>query len=795
MTAEPFSEADTRSKLIDPAIHARGWTEDRIRREKTAGGISIVDGKPRRGRGRADYLLRLRLGRDTQPVAVAVLEAKANTLPPGHGLEQAKGYGEAKRLNVPFVFSSNGYQFVGFDAVTGRTTDPAPLTQFPTPDELRARYEEARGFSLDDPAAAPLLARYPGGEATRRYYQDAAIRAVLEKVARCAKRGDPPRALLSLATGAGKTFIAVNLLKRIDEAGQLRRALFLCDRDELRTQGHAAFQGAFQSDVETVGRDAAGGNRAANARVHVATYQTLGIDADSSAGTFLDEHYPPGYFSHIVIDECHRSAWGKWSKVLLRNPDAVQVGLTATPRELKVDEKTPEAAADEAVTANNLRYFGESVYEYTLAQAIDDGYLAACQIQRGRVDIDDTGLTVNEVLALGPTDATTGEPITRDQLKGMYERRDYENVLLLPDRVDAMCRDLFNFLLASGGPEQKTIVFCARDRHADAVAAKLGNLYAEWCETKGVTRREHFAFKCTAAGGSDHLADLRGGSASHYVACTVDLLTTGVDVPAVRNVVFFRYVKSPISFYQMVGRGTRLHEPSGKLMFRVYDYTNATRLFAENFVTDDPNKEKPAGTGGDPGPAGPAPPIVQVEGVDVQVTDAGRLVVTNVGGRAVPVTIEEYRQRLAERLIAEAGTLEEFRERWVVPKERRAMMVELPESGRSALVVRDLSEMTPYDLFDVLGEAAYGLNPLTRMARAGVFAYKQADWLAGMDERPRRTVSALVDQFALAGTEGLESREVFRTPEVVRAGGLAALKLLGDPAAALQDTKERVFAG
>ena len=103
------------------------------------------------------------------------------------------------------------------------------------------------GFSLESQAARPLLARYPGGEATRRYYQDAAIRAVLEKLARGEKR-----ALLALATGSGKTFIAVHVLRKIADAGQLRRALFVCDRDELRAQGLAAFQNVFGADAAPV---------------------------------------------------------------------------------------------------------------------------------------------------------------------------------------------------------------------------------------------------------------------------------------------------------------------------------------------------------------------------------------------------------------------------------------------------------------------------------------------------------------------------------------------------------------
>ena len=250
------SEADTRAKLIDPALHARGWTEDLIRREETAGAIEVVGGRARRlARGRVDYCLRVKVEFGNQPVAIALIEAKASHLPPAHGLEQAKAYATAKRFNVPFVFSSNGHLFVEYDRDTGLTSAPLPMSAFPTPDSLRARYEHRRQFCLSDSKARPLLTPYVGGDATRRYYQDAAIRAVLEEIARGEKR-----ALLSLATGAGKTFIAVHLLKRIADAGQLRRALFVCDRDELRTQGLGAFQNVFGANAAAVrGKDPKGG--------------------------------------------------------------------------------------------------------------------------------------------------------------------------------------------------------------------------------------------------------------------------------------------------------------------------------------------------------------------------------------------------------------------------------------------------------------------------------------------------------------------------------------------------------
>jgi len=744
----------------------------------------------RRAKGRIDYVLRIRVSPETQPIAVALIEAKPEHLPPGHGLEQAKRYAAAcQRLNVAFVFSSNGHQFVGYDRASGHTTDPQPIAAFPAPAELQLRYEQSVGFSLSDPAAKPLLVRYPGGEATRRYYQDAAIRAVLEKIARCEKSGEPKRALLSLATGAGKTFIAVHLLKRIADAGQLRRALFVCDRDELRSQGLGAFQNVFGSDAAEVFRDPDGKNHARNARIHVATYQTLGVASEQDDACFLTEFYPEEYFSHIVIDECHRSAWGKWSQVLTRNPGAVQVGLTATPRQLKITEKTKEALADAEICADNLKHFGEPAYEYTMAQAIEDGYLAACLIQKGRVSLDDTGLTIEDILAHEPIDADTGLPIAADKLKPIYSSPEFEDKVILPDRVNAMCIDLFDFLCETGGPEQKTIIFCRRDRHADMVAAKMNNLYADWCRKSSRQRLEPYAFKCTAASsGNDQLPDLRGASRHHFVATTVDLLTTGVDVPCVRNIAFFRYLKSPIAFHQMVGRGTRIDLPSGKLMFTVYDYTNATRLFSGDFISrltspKKPKKEEP-----------PKQPVPLVEGISMVVTDAGRFIVTEQDGKAVPVTVEEYKERLAARLVQEAPTVEAFRQRWIDPALRRELVNALVTAGYSPVVVRIVEEMDDYDLYDVLAELGYGLAPRTRSGRADAYGYKHERWLAGLPAPAAATLKALAAQFAKGGTEGLENPEVFRTPKVRQAGGVKALAILGQPAEILRETKERLFA-
>jgi type I restriction enzyme, R subunit len=802
-----LSEADTHAKLVNPALYKKGWTEDHIKREETTGTVDIIAGKARRrAKGRTDLTLRVIVTAEKQPVALAVIEVKKDTLPPGHGLDQAKGYAKAKSLNVPFVFSTNGHMFVEFDRNTGITTAQRSLSEFPSPADLRARYEAAMGFSLEAPVAAPLLQPYKGGEGARRYYQDAAIRAVFEKVAMDHAANRLPRALLSLATGTGKTFIAANLLRRIADAGQLRRALFLCDRDELRTQALAELTNYFGDNARPVYRTSDGKNHARNAAVHVATYQTLGVDTEGGDESFLTEFYPKDYFSHIVIDECHRSAWGKWSKVLTMNPHAVQIGLTATPRQLTTTEDTEEAKADAAITADNLAYFGEPVYEYEISQAMEDGYLAACEFKLALIDLDARGITLAEVIQRNPTDANTGQPLTARQIADRYDANNFEKLVILPDRVRAMCRDLFEQMIANVihrgadgtplGPLQKTIIFCAGDRHADLVAAEMNNLHAAWCAANGVERFDPYAFKCTASvGGNDFIPDFRGSVRTHFVATTVELLTTGVDVRPVRNVVFFKYVRSPIAFYQMLGRGTRIDEHTGKLVFTIYDYTGATRLLGKTFVTRPTPPDSGGGEGPGPTPPPPPPPpTVWVEGFAPVVNDLGRFVATSAHGQLSMVPLEDYQRGMAKTLVASCPTLADFRARWIDPPDRRELLDMLVQAGFSPQVVRLLEDMNDYDLFDVLAELGYGLNPRTRTDRALAFRYKQEEWLDRLPKTTRAAVLAVADQFAKGGTDDLENVYIFQTPEVMKAGGIAALAQGGEPKEIIRETKERIFA-
>jgi type I restriction enzyme R subunit len=131
------------------------------------------------------------------------------------------------------------------------------------------------------------------------------------------------------------------------------------------------------------------------------------------------------------------------------NPKAVQIGLTATPRQLTTTEDTPEAKADASITADNLAFFGEPVYEYEIAQAMEDGYLAACDIKLALVDLDARGITAAEIIRRHPTDADTGRPLTAQQIADRYDGNSFEKQVVLPDRVKLMCRDLFDQMLVN----------------------------------------------------------------------------------------------------------------------------------------------------------------------------------------------------------------------------------------------------------------------------------------------------------------------------------------------------------
>ncbi|WFP48551.1 DEAD/DEAH box helicase family protein [Methylomonas sp. EFPC3] len=802
-----FNEEETRFHLIDPILRKKGYDDPQRIRLETPAPVEPTGPKGRRSKrgGRTDYLLCVQVGDMPKPLPVAVLEAKRESEDPLKGMEQAKGYADCSRFDVQYVFASNGHLYGDYDKPSGIQTGPHPLIDFPPHPDLCTRYAKDKGIDLNSPEAALLFQADSPAWSASRYYQDAAIRTAFEKIILERQAGNPARVLLTLATGAGKTIIATNLLWRMAQAGLLPKpALFLCDRDELREQAYTKLKAAFGGNariVETV----RGQNAAANARIHIATYHTLGIDEDGN-GSFLTDHYGHDAFSVIIIDECHRSAWGKWSQVLTRNPNAIHIGLTATPRKLKPpkhDKKSKDVetaiAADDAITAHNIQYFGEPVYEYTLAQAQEDGYLAACEIIKRKADIDARVFTREEIISSGARDIKTGKPLTEaDLTKAEYTGKDFDDELFIDLRTPKMCEDLFQLLCDNGGPEQKVIIFCTRDLHADRVAMQMNNLYARWCKEQNKPRKDDYAFKCTAAGGADKIEIMRGSGERAFIACTVDLLEAGVDIERLNAVVFFRYLQSAIKFYQMVGRGTRIHEETQKYKFWLYDYTGVTDLFGVDFITNPPRPgggDSSGGTGGgdDDGGDDDSPVVPVMGGQRVIINAQGRFILGNRGGVATPIPVDEYRHEMMARVLSEAHNLDDFRALWVEAKKRRQLIAHLLGDHLSPELIRDAEQMNDFDLYDFFGKHGYHARALTRPQRGAEYLSVNAAWFADMDTQPATVLKGLGHQFALDGTEALESSALWEVPEIKLAGGINALRALGAPTQVMQDAKMRLF--
>lgn len=800
------SEPQTRFELINPALEKRGWLISDISVEETAAQIDIIEGKPvRRPAGRTDYVLRRPLNGEGQPIPLAIIEAKREGLPPEHGLQQGKDYRVGELHHVPFVFSSNGHLFVEYDEATGQTSEPKPLSDFPRPEELVARYLAQRQLPVASPLMLVLSTAYAKGRDFLRYYQDAAVRAALEKIIRCRAGGQVVRVMLSLATGSGKTRIAAVLLKLLFDAGLVGKALFVCDRTELRDNGEGDFLALFGTDAATVNTR----NPQKNAKVIIATYQTLdhkyerGKNPKNAIQNFFTKNYPKNYFNVIVIDECHRSAWGDWSEFLKANDAAIHIGLTATPRELKLpetdDEETQKQIENDRLRmADNFHYFGEPVYKYSYMQGVRDGYLAPAEIEQYDLYHDwqkqperVRGVLRADVAQKQLTNYLTGESVSPAIVAERNEGGALEQKLILPDRVKAMCGHLFGQLLLHGenNPHQKTIVYCAGEHHADLVTNELNNLYAAWCKANDQRRLPKYAFKCMASNdGQKIIAELRGSQKRNFIATTMDLLTTGVNVPCIRNIVFFRYIRSPILFHQIVGRGTRIAGPD-KLMFRIFDYTGATALFGQPFISPPPS----GGDGGD-GPGGDPPTRVKVKGVTVKPVHVGNFFVMNRNGQTVRVTPEEYRQRLVEELLATVPTLAGFRARWLDPEQRHELLEQLRAQNLVPENLRSTDQMDDYDLFDVIAAVAYGVKPRTRAERAGRLDTSGPDWFVQLPPPAAKVIRAIARQFARAGTDALETDQLWSAGEVKAAKGLSALKLGGEPNALLRKTKETIFA-
>lgn len=536
-----LNEADTRAKLIDPKLQRSSWTEKMIVRDRPiARGMIINDSGDRLPTRIPDYILYYP---DKDGVPLAVVEAKSEDESHLTGMQQAKEYME--RLRVPFAYSTNGHMIEEYDDFLKRQVT---LGEFPSPEELWRRYVEGKELGRVSEKDPLLYSYYPFPDRPLRYYQEAAVRKALEAILKNSKK-----VLLTMATGSGKTYVAFQIVWKLYKTGRVRRVLYLVDRIFLRRQAHDMFFPFGNAREELVGAESIPKHR----DIYFATYQTLYSEKD---GKRIYEMFEPDFFDMIIIDECHRSGWKRWHDILRYFSNAIHLGLTATP---KRDDNVDTYA-----------YFGEPVYDYPMRQGIEDGYLAPCEIIRVFTNIDKSGvLNIAEVKSQG----AKIEVPPGVELKEYYTVEEFEREITLPDRTRRICEHLAR-ILESTGPKGKTAIFCVSQSHAAEVAKELNNYFAPLFGASNYAVRvvtdEPYAHEV--------LREFKDSEKDFpVVTTTVDLLSTGVDIPPVRNIVFLKHIDSKVVFHQIIGRGARIDENSRKYTFRIIDYTDATRLFDE----------------------------------------------------------------------------------------------------------------------------------------------------------------------------------------------------------------------
>lgn len=300
-----------------------------------------------------------------------------------------------------------------------------------------------------------------------------------------------------------------------------------------------------------------------------------------------------------------------------------------------------------------------------------------------------------------------------------------------------------------------------------------------------------------ANNGSDLIEPMRGSGQQAFIACTVDLLEAGVDIERLNAVVFFRYLQSPIKFYQKVGRGTRIHEETQKYKFWLYDYTDVTQLFGTDFITKPP---RPGGGGtgdagdtGGGGEGGDGPAVGEMAGQYLVINAQGRFILSSRTGRDTPIPVDEYRREVIQRVVSEAHNLDDFRGLWIEARKRRSLIDHLLGDNFSPEVIREIDQMNDFDLYDFFGHHGYHARALKRPERGALFISHNQNWFSGMDNKAAIVLQGLGHQFAQGGTDALESQNLWEVPEIKRAGGLNTLRGLGAPAQVMREAKARLF--
>ena len=552
-----FNEAETRTRLIDSFLASAGWdVGEGLKCTGQVGKEVELDGQPTTtGTGYADYVLW-----DDNGNPLAVIEAKKTAIDAERGRHQAKLYAdslEEKYHHRPVVFYTNGFDIWIWD--DAQNFPPRKLYGFYSKDSLQhlANYQRAQKKPLDTIEINDQI--------VDRLYQMKAIKRVTERFAEKHRK-----ALIVQATGTGKTRVAIALTDLLIRAGWVKRVLFLCDRKELRKQAKNAFNDFLAEPIRIITSRVKSN---ASERVFLATYPSM---------QKVFQSFDPGFFDLIIADESHRSIYNVYGDIFYYF-DCHQVGLTATPVDF--------------VTRSTFRLFdceGQlPTANYDLEQAVNDGYLTPFEVYEHTTQFLREGITL-EVLSAEQIEQL--EEQGEDPLQFDFSSEQVDKVIYNKDTNRAVLRNLMENGLkdATGQVPGKTIIFARNHQHAMLLRQLFDEMYPQYggkfCQVidNYDPRAEQLIDDFKGKGTNDELT----------IAISVDMLDTGIDIPEILNLVFAKPVKSPVKFWQMIGRGTRLcpdiFGPSqDKGVFRIFDHWVNFARFGMGYKPAEPIQDKP----------------------------------------------------------------------------------------------------------------------------------------------------------------------------------------------------------
>lgn len=756
-----LSEEDIKLRYITPSIIDKGWSVDNITMETkvklTDGKINLRGNLVSRGKAKyADYVLYY-----NRATPIAIVEAKDANHTVAHGLQQAKEY--AQMMDVPFVFSSNGMGYQEYDFLTGKERYFS-MDQFPTKEDLYARFisESNGGAGLSDNQMKVIDQPFCTGQDIfpPRYYQRNAVNRTVNSVAQGKKR-----LLLVMATGTGKTYTAFQIVYRLLKAGLVKKVLYLADRNVLVDQSILQDFKPLDKIIHKVNyqKDKGPGNTAYE--VYFALYQQL---IGQGGKQQYKELFKSEFFDMVIVDECHRGSAkddSNWREILDYFDGAIQLGMTATPKETKYQ--------------SSITYFDEPIYTYSLKEGIEDGFLAPFKVVNITTNIGDEWRPTK-----GQKDINGN--LIEDRI---YNNTDYDYNIVIEDRIREVAHEITCYL-KNTDRMAKTIVFCADEEHADRMRTALVNENSDMCRNNS-----DYVVRITGSDsyGQSKLAHFRSVASKYpVIATTSKLLSTGVDCKMVKLIVLDQRINSMTEFKQIIGRGTRIREKDGKTHFTIMDFRNITRLFADPDwdgpieVDESYGKQKPKPYPEykddptiihepDPKPRPNPKPIVDKDGCRVEVINKVVSVYDANGKLLRTESITDYtRKNINDTYV----NLDDFINHWNAAEKKAEITDLMRESGIDLQALKIERNMENVDDFDFICHIAYGKKPLTRKERAE--NVKKRDVFNRYGAEARKVLEALLDKYANDGISQLENRMVLKLDPFRQMGSPANIaKLFG----------------